>query len=173
MLIPYTYVYVLIALFVVLGIALSIIGDKSPDKRTRFKALAWLLGLGGALAGIAAMIIGTKTYIFEGTSRDAITHDQLLLFGSKHVEIGGHKFDIANDDDGSLVVNATEIPLVIHTAEYSSMSFTFGNGTPDVMVASGTTTRTKHRVDNFGPNDPLPSSVSSKSSSETRVQVTW
>ena len=169
MMIPYAYIYVTIGLVVVLAIIIGQVAEKKG--KTPLKAVAWMLGIGGLIGGLGVFIAGSKVLIFKAGD-GGITYEKVFLLGKKTVKIDKGEVDLASSEGSVWIVNDTGTDLRIHTAEYSTISFSFGGGTPDRTVRPGTAD-TVSRVDNIGPDDPLPSSVSSKSSSETRVQVTW
>jgi hypothetical protein len=170
-LIPYMTIYVVAALCAVIGIGCGIAQNKFPDKRKLLKALQVIAFIGAVVVLGYSFIVGQTVIVFEGKS-PTISYSKFILIGEKQLEHTESKQTISNAGGGTWIVNETPGILHVTTAHYGSSSL-FGGGDDNSEVLAGTAQHITEGVDNFGPDDPLPQSVSSKSSFESRTQVSW
>ncbi len=172
MLISYTTIYVLAALGAVIGIGCGLAMNKFPDRRKLLK-VGQVLGFLGAVAVLGyCFIIGQSVIVFEGKT-PAITHTKFILIGEKELEKTEPHQTIAGFGGGTWIVNETPNRLQITTAHYGSSVGAFGGGDDNSEVLPNTAQHIPESIDNFGPDEPLPQSVSSKSSFESRTQISW
>lgn len=172
MLIPSVAMYILIGVFAAMGLYFASQAETAGARSGLYKGLAAVGFVGGAIVLVTWLAFTSTTYIFEGKAPH-ISHAKYYLLGGKSIALKASRkqAEIANGA-GTWIVNDTDVPFTLTTAQYSS--FSFGGGGPDnVEIPPGTAAISKDGLDHIGPDDPLPESVSSKASSATRVRVSW
>ena len=172
MLVPYMTIYIVAALCAVIGIGCGIAKDKFLARRTLLKA-GQFIGIGAAILVLGySFIVGQRVIVFEG-KKPSVTYAKFILFGSTTLDKTSGHDTISGRGGGTWLVNETAGDLVITSASYGTSAFSYGSGDKSETVPPATAHYINEGIDNFGPDDPLPSSISSKSSFETRTQVTW
>lgn len=172
MLLPYTTIYIVAALLGCVGIAAHLAKQKVATKRPLWIA-GQVIGFGGAVVVLGyCFVIGQKVIVFEG-KRPQIEYSKFVLLGTLALDHTKNRETIGSRGGGTWLVNETDADLTITTASYGTSAFSFSGGDSTETVAAGAAGYVDHAIDHFGPDDPLPSSVSSKSSFETRTQVSW
>lgn len=118
----------------------------------------------GVALGVAALVMifiaGSSVVVFRGAP-PALAHDKYLVLGHETIE------DLEVDADGkSWIVNATPAVLKYEVIGYGT------DGGPGGEIKPKSAAHAPD-PDYFGADNRPPDSVESKSSSETRVWVTW
>ena len=99
--------------------------------------------------------------------------ERALLIGSKTLDLGGREVTLGTGDAETLIVNETGDPLTLRGAVYSQFQFSATPPPRDLTVPRYSLVPFDGFIDHLGPDDPLPTEVSSKSSSVTQYWLTW
>jgi len=173
MLVPSVAMYILIGVLAAAGLFFAHRSELAVEKGGLFKLLAALAFIGAAGVLVGWLGFTSTTYIFEGKAPH-ITWSKYYVFGTKTIAMKASKATaVIENARGTWIVNDTDVPFTLTTAEYSQFSFGYGGGPSSTEILPATATLSEKGLDNIGPDDPLPESVSSKSSSATRVHVSW
>ena len=137
--------------------------------------LFWVV-IGG---GIMTVVFGAASVMTIGYSAQVITvsggshpgADRQMLVGSKTVHVGGTDVELSSRGT-TWIINDTDRPLVIKSAVYSE--FPGGPAPPaDATLEPHHVAPWPAHIDNLGPDQPLPTEVSSETSTTTKTWLTW
>jgi hypothetical protein len=138
--------------------------------------LFWVV-IGG---GIMTVVFGAASAVTIGYSAQVIrvsggTHrsaDRQMLVGSKTVHVGGVDVDMTSRDTTTWIINDTDRPVVIKSAVYSELPGAPAPPRDSILEPYHVAPWPAH-IDNLGPDDPLPTEVSSETSTTTKTWLTW
>lgn len=138
--------------------------------------LFWVIVGGGlmtlAFAVLSVLTIKYSARVIRVTGESSPHAEKQMLVLSKTVTVGVKDIELSSSDVRTIVVNETSRPLVIRAAVYSE--FSAGPRPPgDVTIEPFSVLPFAEHIEHVGPNDPLPSEVSSSSSTTTNYWLTW
>ena len=96
-----------------------------------------------------------------------------LLIGSTTLDLGGREVTLRTGDAETLIVNESDRPLTLRGEVYSQFRTSSTAQPRDLTIAPRSIVAFDDFVDHLGPDDPLPRTVSSKSSTVTQYWLTW
>jgi len=99
--------------------------------------------------------------------------ERALLIGSTTLDLGGREVTLGTADAETLIVNETDRPLTLRGEVYSQVRITAAEQPRDLTVPRYSLVPFDGFIDHLGPDDPLPRTVSSKSSTVTEYWLTW
>ncbi|MCX5743120.1 MAG: hypothetical protein NT062_11570 [Proteobacteria bacterium] len=173
MLLPNTVGYAYLIVTAGLGIVALVFANKfllgSPKRRPVKIGGGVALGL-AAVGGVAylAMFTAVVRVVHEGP---AVAMHKYFMIGSTSVPIDGKAVELEAHNSGTVIVNETsDLVVSVDVRTYGASS----SGSPTgVSVGPNAVGYYSASITNYGPDDPLPSSVSSKSSSAVRSWLNW
>ncbi len=138
--------------------------------------LFWVI-VGGGIMTLAFAVLSVLTTKYSArvvrVTGDSTPHaSKQMLVLSKSVTVNGKDVELSSSEVRTIVVNETGRPLRIRAAVYSASSA--GPQAPrDVTIEAFGVLHFAEHIDHVGPEDPLPSELSSSASSATRYWLTW
>ncbi|MBL0220585.1 MAG: hypothetical protein IPQ07_42795 [Myxococcales bacterium] len=138
--------------------------------------LFWVVVGGGVMAAVFAVLavltISFSCQVIRVTGDGSPHAARSMLVLSTTIEVNGKDTELSSSGMRTIVVNETGRTLRIRAAIYSESS----NGPappPDVVIEPFGVAHLADHIGHVGPDDPLPSEVSSHASSTIERWLTW
>jgi hypothetical protein len=122
---------------------------------------------------ILSLSISCKVVRVRSDGAGHLHAERALLIGSKTLDLGGREVTLGTGDAETLIVNETDRPLTLRGEIYSQFRFSATPPPRDLIVPRYSLVPFDNFIDHLGPEDPLPTEVSSKSSTVTQYWLTW
>lgn len=122
---------------------------------------------------ILSVTITCKVVRVVSEGNGQVHAERALLFGSKTLDLGGREVTLGTADAETLIVNETDRALTLRGEVYSQFRFSTTPPPRDLLIPRYSLVPFDGFIDHLGPDDPLPTEVSSKSSTVTQYWLTW